>query len=80
MTAKKLIDILKELPDNCKVMSNSGWECSPTDIEGVWYCETLNEVHFTQGGNFEDENGYDFTAGEWKNHKFKKIYCNVDFI
>lgn len=73
MTTKKLIEILSVLPDDCVVMSNSGWECDPSDVEGIWYSEELNEVHLTQGGRYENREGY-----SCRNKCFKKIYCNIN--
>lgn len=58
MTASKLISILATLPGNATVVSNSGWECDPTDIGGIYYCKETNEIHLTQGGNFENDYGY----------------------
>lgn len=58
MTASKLISILATLPGNATVVSNSGWECDPTDIGGIYYCKETNEIHLTQGGNYENDYGY----------------------
>ena len=58
MTASKLISILATLPENSTVVSNSGWECDPTDIGGIYYCKETNEIHLTQGGNYENDYGY----------------------
>lgn len=49
MTLGKLKVILKNVPDDAELLSNSGWECNETDMDGVWYNAELNEVHFTQG-------------------------------
>ncbi len=58
MTASKLISILATLPGNATVVSNSGWECDPTDIGGIYYCKETNAIHLTQGGDFENDHGY----------------------
>ncbi len=48
MTVGKLLNILSELPVDCTIASDSGWECDPTDIEQIWYIKEFNEVYFTQ--------------------------------
>lgn len=76
MTANKLIEVLRKLPDDCIIMSNSGWECDETDIGGVWYSEELNEAHLTQGGRYEAEKGYSLHRTGREKAKFKMIYCD----
>lgn len=58
MTKNELIKILAQIPDDAALMSNSGWECGETEMDGVWYNAELNEVHFTQGGEYERNTGY----------------------
>lgn len=36
-------------------MSNSGWECSATEMDGVYWNPVDNEIHFTES---------DYTTGE----------------
>lgn len=50
MTIEKLEEIMTEydIPKNVKIMSDSGWECDPTDMDGVWYNSELNLIIFTQ--------------------------------
>lgn len=52
--------ILKELieknniPEDVRLTSDSGWECDATDMDGVYYSESRNEIVFTQeGGSFD---------------------------
>lgn len=59
MTVKELTRILQILPEDCVVMSNSGWECDPTDIGAIWYNKDKNEAHLTQGGFGEMKYGYE---------------------
>ena len=73
MTAKELREQLRKVPDYCVVMSNSGWERDPTDIDGVWYYPEGNEVHLTRGGKYEAEDGY---KPDWGYPgEFVKVYC-----
>ena len=50
MTIEKLEEIMTKhnIPKNVKIMSDSGWECDPTDMDGVWYNKNLNLIIFTQ--------------------------------
>ena len=76
MTAKQLIDLLSRFPGDAIVMSNSGWECSETHIGRAWYSDELNEIHLTQGGDYEKREGYtvDRKVGdEWKDFVFKEV-------
>jgi len=59
MTIEKLEEIMAKhnIPKNVKIMSDSGWECDPTDMNGVWYNSELNLIIFTQDYNkFYSEN------------------------
>lgn len=58
MTVQDMISRISALPPNAEILSNSGWECDPTDIGGIWYNPGLNEVHLTQGGKYQKEYGY----------------------
>lgn len=61
MTFKELQTIIKDnnIPDDVHLTSDSGWECDATEMDGVYYNETLNKIVFTQGtfGNYHyDDN------------------------
>jgi hypothetical protein len=58
MTVQDMISHISVLPADAEILSNSGWECDPTDIGGIWYNPQLNEVHLTQGGEYQKEYGY----------------------
>lgn len=51
MTIKKLLSLFEQynIPDDATLMSDSGWECCPTDMNGIFYNEKKNEITFTQG-------------------------------
>lgn len=50
MTLGQLNKLMVEhnIPDDAKLMSDSGWECSATDMDGIYYNPTENIVVFTQ--------------------------------
>lgn len=52
----KIIE-LNHIPEDVKLLGNSGWECDPTDMDGVYYFPDKNELHFTQGIKSNYENG-----------------------
>lgn len=61
MTFKELQNIIKDnnIPEDVHLTSDSGWECDATEMDGVYYNKTLNEIVFTQGsfGNYHyDDN------------------------
>lgn len=53
------IEILKDLcekyhiPPDVELFSDSGWECGPTDMNGVYYNAERKAIVFTQGQYFE---------------------------
>lgn len=65
MTFETLSKIMKEndIPENVKLLSDSGWECSETEMNGVYYNREKNEMIFTQDG---DGNDYQFYSKEWE--------------
>lgn len=78
MTKAELIQHLSVLPDDCTIMSNSGWECSESDIGGIWYNRSTNECHLTQGGSFQNEHGYRRIGYPGDEKDFEKIFCTKD--
>ena len=50
MTFAELNKIIEEnnIPHDVKLMSDSGWECGATDMDGVYYNREKNEIVFTQ--------------------------------
>ena len=50
MTFAKLNKIIEEnhIPHDVKLMSDSGWECDATDMDGIFYNREKNEIVFTQ--------------------------------
>lgn len=52
MTMEMLSQILEEnrIPSDVHFMSDSGWECDPSEMDGVFYHRKNNTIVFTQGG------------------------------
>lgn len=50
MTFEELENIIirNNIPKNVTLLSDSGWECWETDMDGIYYDETKNELIFTQ--------------------------------
>ena len=50
MTVKELNRILtaNNIPEDALLMSDSGWECGATDMDGVYYNSKENIIVFTQ--------------------------------
>lgn len=44
MTVGKLAQIIKEnnIPEDAVMLSDSGWECGPSDMNGVYYSKATN--------------------------------------
>lgn len=60
MTYKQLTDIIKthNISEDVHLVSDSGWECYDTEMDGVWYYAEKNTIIFTQGGKYEKKRGY----------------------
>lgn len=52
----KIIEV-NHIPEDVKLLGNSGWECDPTDVDGVYYLPDKNELHLTQGTESDYEKG-----------------------
>ena len=52
MTYELLTKIIEEngIPKDVKMMSDSGWECSETKMDGIYYNKEENTLIFTQEG------------------------------
>lgn len=62
-TLHKLL-VKHAIPADVKLMSDSGWECNATDMDGIWYNRKENILVFTQEGDMYD---YHYTENEdWK--------------
>jgi len=53
MTYKELKEIFRKnnIPEDAYLMSDSGWECNATDIDGVYYNRESNTIVFRQDIN-----------------------------
>ena len=57
MTIGELKELIKEhnIPDDTLMLSDSGWECDATDMDGVYYNAEKKILIFTQQcSEFED--------------------------
>ena len=71
MTYEQLSNIIinNNIPTNVRLMSDSGWECDPTDMDGVYYNKKNNIIVFTQGDSFD----------EYRDHKeWITLFCKGD--
>ena len=50
MTVGELFSIFRQnnIPNDATIMSDGGWECCATDMDGVYYNKLKNTVVFTQ--------------------------------
>lgn len=85
MTVEQFNKIITEnnVPNDAKMLSDSGWECSATDMDAIYYNETNNELVFTQGGRYEKEKYNKKThvfEGYYEEYGWKMIYCSEDSI
>lgn len=64
MTFTKLKEIIEfhKIPEDVQLMSDSGWECDATEMDGVYYNKTENVIVFTQGAD-KDDNYYQAKDG-----------------
>lgn len=71
MTIAKLKRILKEnnIPEDATLMSDSGWELSETDTDGVYYRSEDNTVVLTQ----DYDNSYYNNNPDWVKLELKEI-------
>lgn len=52
---KKIIE-KHNIPEDVELLSDSGWECGATEMDGVWYNAKLNVIEFTQDGKYAYSN------------------------
>ena len=74
MTFELLNRLIEEndIPRNVKLMSDSGWECCATDMNGVWYNREKNTIVFTQVGNEYDysyDDNWELIHGKSRGHE-----------
>ena len=57
MTMELLERIMEEnnIPKDVHFMNDSGWECDPTEMNGVFYNRQSNTIIFTQSGTSDRE-------------------------
>ncbi len=72
---KKIIQV-NNIPENVTLESNSGWECSATDMNGAYYNSEENVLVFTQYTCSHDDY---YNKPEWKMVYGKKESWDDDF-
>lgn len=79
MTFKILQKIISanNIPEDVTLMSDSGWECSETDMDGVYYNPKENVIIFTQWPYSWDN--YFKNPSEWILLYGKKDSCDGDW-
>ncbi len=57
MTFELLSKIIEEnnIPKNVHLLSDSGWECSETEMNGIFYNRKENKLMITQKGDWYDD-------------------------
>lgn len=67
MTFAILKQIMEEsnIPDNVTLMSDSGWECCATVMDGVYYDRSENIMVFTQCPSKYDDK-YNKNSDKWE--------------
>lgn len=53
------------IPKNVHLTSDSGWECNATEMDGIYYNQSINEIVFTQEGSEYDNPPY-YESDNWK--------------
>ena len=75
MTIGKLLTLIKDLPKDAVVMSDSGWECDATDCDGVYYSKKLNTLVLTQGYGEKKYFGHsEAEASDWETLSYIKTW------
>lgn len=66
MTLGEFDKLMKDnnIPKDVTMLSDSGWECCASDMNGIYYNEAEKELVFTQNGNAYDYEYYG--KSEWK--------------
>ena len=69
MTFEKLSKLIEKynIPKNVHLLSDSGWECCETEMNGVYYNKEQNVIVFTQEINeyerYDERNEDDYIKG-----------------
>ncbi len=60
MKLKELYEIIKKnsIPEDAILLSDSGWECGTTDMDGIYYNKKENIIVFTQEFDEFDKDYY----------------------
>ena len=76
MTLSELNKICKEnnIPEDVRLVSDSGWECGPTEMDAVFYSEQENIIVFCQDTEEVYEAKVEHDPDIWNtSHRLKKL-------
>ena len=78
LTFEELNNIIEKynIPKNVVLMSDSEWECDPTDMLGIYYNEKENIIMFTQ--YFSDSETYYTDKNGWKKLYSDSLIQNIE--
>lgn len=78
MKVKDFLEVLEKhnIPEDVKILSDSGWECDATDIEAVYYNKEKNFIVLVQSSNAMPQ----YHIGEYLIYADKKIIDDDDVI
>lgn len=72
MTFQKLNNLIIQhnIPNDVKLLSDSGWECDETEMDGVYFNKKLNAITFTQ--KISEYDSY------YKDKEWTPLYCKEE--
>ena len=75
MTFKLLSKLIKEnnIPEDVELLSDSGWESSETEMNGIYYNREENKMIFTQIGD-EYDHWFDEEGWQLLHHNTSEKY------
>ena len=68
MTFELLAKIMAQnsVPSDVKLMSDSGWECDATDMDGIFFNRKENILVFTQCNELSQNGKTDYSSADWE--------------
>lgn len=80
MTFSYLREIMEtyDIPEDVRLMSDSGWECGATDMRGAFFHKEDKVIVFTQSAQYSDSDYYKENGWKEVSHKWteKEVYFN----
>lgn len=68
MTFELLAKIMAQnsVPSDVKLMSDSGWECDATEMDGIFFNRKENILVFTQCNELSQNGKTDYSSADWE--------------